>query len=388
MIEINNPADCCGCTACVSVCSHGAIQLSADTEGFLYPIVNKEKCVGCNLCEKVCPIKKRKEEQETNAKITVKEYYALRHKDKDILYNSSSGGAFSLIAENILEKKGVVCGVEYSEKGVVRHAFAENKTELYRFRGSKYSQSDIRGIFPRIKNYLKNNRYVLFSGTPCQVDGLRRFLMKDYPKLVTIDLVCHSVPSPLIFKEYIEYASKVLKNKVVGIDMRYKRTCGWSHRFSYRFHFENGKSTIDPLWVVNWGRLFFSELINRPSCGECQYTNLNRSGDFTIADFWDDDHKRPDIYSKDGTSLLLVNTEKGQRLFQEMKEQSSFWSISKDEAMQPCLRHQTAPNKEREQFWKYYHSCGFRKTYNLYFADSCYELVKKIIKRILYHGAK
>ena len=138
----------------------------------------------------------------------------------------------------------------------------------------------------------------------------------------------------------------------MGIDMRYKRTCGWSHRFSYRFHFENGKSTIDPLWVVNWWRLFFSELINRPSCGECQYTNLNRSGDFTIADFWDDDHKRPDIYSKDGTSLLLVNTEKGQRLFQEMKEQSSFWSISKDEAMQPCLRHQTAPNKEREQFWK------------------------------------
>lgn len=382
MIEILRKEDCCGCSACVSMCNQSAIEFKQDEEGFLYPVINKDNCVNCGLCDKVCPLKRRLSDPQTSSIVTVKEYYALRHKNKDILDNSSSGGAFSLIAEYVLKKKGVVCGVEYSSDGVVHHAFAENLKDLEKFRGSKYAQSDIRGTFRDIKKFLKADRYVLFSGTPCQIDGLKKYLMKDYTKLITVDLVCHSIPSPLIYKEYTEYASRILGHRIVGIDMRYKRTYGWSHRYSYRFHLENGKSTIDPLWIVNWGKLFFSELINRPSCGECQYTNLNRPGDFTIADFWDDSHKRPDIYSKEGTSLFLVNTEKGQHIFDEFKNAADCWAITKEEALQPCLVHPTVQNPKRKDFWEYYHRKGFRKTYKKYFAEKKIRTIKKIIKII------
>lgn len=383
MIEISRKEDCCGCSACVSICNHNAIQFKQDEEGFLYPVINKDKCVNCGLCDKVCPVKQRKLDSNVCSINTVKEYFALRHKNKETLFKSSSGGAFSLIAEYVLEKGGIVCGVEYSSDGIVRHAFAENVNELEKFRGSKYTQSDIRGIFRSIKKFLKADRLVLFSGTPCQVDGLKRYLMKDYLKLITVDLVCHSIPSPLIYNEYTEYASKILGRKVVGIDMRYKRTYGWSHRFSYRFHFENGRSTVDPFWIVNWGKLFFSELINRPSCGECQYTNLNRPGDFTIADFWDDSHKRPDIYSRDGTSLFLVNTVKGQNIFAELKGVVDCWEITKEEALQPCLVQPTVQNPKRKEFWEYYYKKGFRKTYKKYFVEGKILIIKKNIKIIL-----
>lgn len=383
MIDISRKEDCCGCSACISICNNNAIQFKQDEEGFFYPAINKEKCVNCGLCDNICPVKERKATPNIKSEISVKEYYALRHKDKDTLLNSSSGGAFSLIAEYVLEQGGIVCGVEYSSNGVVRHAFVESKDELKRFRGSKYSQSDIRGIFRKIKMFLKEDRAVLFSGTPCQVDGLKKYLMKDYAKLVTLDLVCHSIPSPLIYREYTELASRRLGHKVVGIDMRYKRTYGWSHRFSYRFQFENGKSTIDPLWIVNWGKLFFSELINRPSCAECEYTNLNRPGDFTIADFWDDDHNRPDLYSKEGTSLFLVNTEKGKALFQKIKDNADYWTITKEEALQPCLLHPTIQNPKRAEFWECYRDKGFKKVYAKYFAESKVRILKKIIKIIL-----
>lgn len=380
MIEITRKEDCCGCSACISICKHAAIQFKQDEEGFFYPVTSKDRCVQCGFCDKVCPIRERKSDFQTGKIMSVIDYYALRHKNKETLANSSSGGAFSLIAEYVLQKRGVVCGVEYSSDGIVRHAFAESQNELERFRGSKYAQSDIRGIFRDIKNFLKADRYVLFSGTPCQVDGLKRYLMKDYTKLITVDLVCHSIPSPLIYKEYTEYASKILGHKVVGINMRYKRTYGWSHRYSYRFHFENGKRTVNPLWIVNWGALFFSEMINRPSCSECQYANLNRPGDFTIADFWDDSHKRPDIYSKEGTSLFLVNTNKAQSIFANIKGKADYWKITKEEALQPCLMHPTKQHPEREEFWNFYHKRGFRKTYKKYFAEKKTTAIKKIIK--------
>ena len=383
MIKIKNRTDCCGCTACASVCLHDAIMMKSDAEGFAYPLVNINKCINCGLCEKVCPIIKRKSLKDVSNKETPINYLAVRIKNKTILEKSSSGGAFSLLCNSVLNKNGVICGVEYSENGIVQHVIVDNEKDLERLRGSKYVQSKIDDIYSQIKILLQKERWVLFSGTPCQVDGLRSFLRKDYPTLITVDLVCHSIPSPLIYKEYLSYCSKKLHHEVVSIDMRYKKTYGWSHRYSYRFLYKNGKNTIDPIRIANWGKLFFSELINRPSCGTCQYTNLNRPGDFTIADFWDDNHKRPDIYSKEGTSLLLINTEKGQNLFEEVKQQCDYWKITREEALQPCLISPTIPNKEREVFWEYYHSNGFEKTYKKYFAISNYVILKQVVKKIL-----
>lgn len=380
MIQIKDKSDCCGCSACVSICNHNAINFKSDEEGFLYPHINKTKCIDCGLCNIVCPVLSRKADPLTSSTTTTLNYYAIRHKDKNVLETSSSGGAFSLLADWILSRNGVVCGVEYSSTGKVQHAFVEKREDICKLRGSKYVQSDISGIYNKIKTILKQDRYVLFSGTPCQVDGLKKFLRKDYEKMLTVDLVCHSIPSPLIFKEYLELASKKLKNKVLSIDMRYKKTYGWSHRYSYRFNLENGKNVVDPLWIVNWGRLFFSELTNRPSCGECQYTNFNRPGDFTIADFWDDEHKRPDIYSKEGTSLLLVNSDKSKNILDEIASQCRLWEITKDEALQPCLLHTTKQNPLRDEFWEYYYKFGFEKTYKRFFAENKITLIKKIIK--------
>lgn len=381
MIEIKNPADCCGCTACASICNHDAITMKPDALGFLYPEVDKVNCVDCGLCEKVCPIQSRKEIDKT--KETPLQYKAIRIKDEDVLEVSSSGGAFSMLANIIFGIGGVVCGVEYTENGMARHTIIERKNDLYKLRGSKYVQSDILGIFQEVKNRLKRGQYLLFSGTPCQIDGLKHFLRKEYSNLLTVDLVCHSIPSPMVYKDYMSYCSKVLGHEIKSIDMRYKNTYGWSHRYSYRFNFKNGKSTVDPPYVVNWGKIFFSDMINRPSCGDCQYTNLNRVGDFTIADFWDDNRKRPDIYSKKGTSLLLINSEKAQQILNENPGGLYSWDITKEEALQPSLCHVTKQNEKQDDFLNDYFNKGFEYAYKTYFADSNYQIMKNLIKKII-----
>lgn len=381
MIRIINKEDCCGCSACVSICPKTAIRFIQDSEGFDYPHVDVDKCVECGLCEKICPIIQRKSIDKSVANPL--QYKAVRIKDKKILSESSSGGAFTILADIIFDLNGCVCGVEYSEEGLPHHIIIDNKEELYKLRGSKYVQSNILGIFSAIKQRLLNGQYVLFSGTSCQVDGLKKYLRKDYANLLTVDLVCHSIPSPLIYKEYLTYCSKKLKKEIVSIDMRYKKTYGWSHRYSYRYCFKDGKSVIDSPFVVNWGRLFFSEMINRPSCGDCQYANLNRVSDFTIADFWDDDKKRTDIYSKDGTSLLLVNTEKGINALRNCQNNFYSWNITKEEALQPSLCHSTKHSDKRDEFWNFYYNNGFENSYNRYFADTKYVILKKIIKKII-----
>ena len=336
MIRIINKEDCCGCSACISICPKTAINFIQDSEGFNYPHVDVDKCVECGLCEKTCPIIQRKSIDKTVANPL--QYKAVRIKDKKILSESSSGGAFSILADIIFDLNGCVCGVEYSEEGLPHHIIIDSKAELYKLRGSKYVQSNILGIFPAIKQRLLKGQYVLFSGTSCQVDGLKKYLRKDYANLLTVDLVCHSIPSPLIYKEYLTYCSK---------------------------------------------RLFFSEMINRPSCGDCQYANLNRVSDFTIADFWDDDKKRIDIYSKEGTSLLLVNTEKGINALESCQNNFYSWNITKEEALQPCLCHTTKPSDKRDEFWDFYYKNGFENSYNRYFADTKYVILKKIIKKII-----
>lgn len=329
MISIADKAQCCGCTACASICMHKAITMQPDEEGFLYPIVNLDLCTDCGLCEKSCPIIKR---NSVNGVSNQKALYAARHTDRETLLDSSSGGVFWALVEFTLGKKGIVCGVEYSPTMVVRHAFAETVEDCKRFMGSKYVQSDLNDIYPKIKSYLNDNRYVLFIGTPCQVEGLNLYLRKNYETLITADLVCHAVPSPLIFQEYVALINKKMRGKLRAIDMRYKRICGWSHRYSYKYSFDTCKSICDPSNISNWGRLYFSRLIDRPSCHACRFTNFCRSGDFTLADFWDDSEKRPELHSTDGTSLLLVNSDKAFKLIDEFSTALALWPVTQEEA--------------------------------------------------------
>lgn len=380
MIKIKKSEDCCGCSACLSICNHNAIVFKEDVEGFKYPMIEEGKCINCGLCEMACPILYRKVK---DIRPTPKAYFAARHKNIVTLRNSSSGGAFTAIAGSVIELGGVVCGVEYDNDGVVRHSFSETMEGIRSFMGSKYVQSEIQGVYNQIKTYLKSDRWVLFTGSPCQVEGLKLFLRKPYENLLTVDLVCHAVPSPLIYKQYINMCSTKLAKRVMSINMRYKQTYGWSHRFSYCFYFENGQKAVDPVWVVNWGKIFFSQMINRPSCHSCKYSNLDRPGDFTIADFWDDKKNRPDLYSCEGTSLLMVNTNMGLDLINKLYDSIDLWKITKDEAMQPCLIRPTCSNQRRQEFWEFYLLRGFDAAYKKYFGDSKYVITKKIVKQII-----
>lgn len=222
MIEIRNKRDCCGCNACVQKCPQQCIGQSEDAEGFIYPQVDKARCVGCGLCEKVCPVINQ------NPKSKPLKVMAGRNGNEEIRMVSSSGGAFTLLAGEIIGRGGVVFGARFDENWNVVHSYTECTDGLAAFRGSKYVQSRIGETFSQAEKFLKQGREVLFTGTPCQIAGLRRFLGKEYDNLLSMDIVCHGVPSPGVWKEYLKQTTQNLSpiGRIVGINFRDKRT-GW-----------------------------------------------------------------------------------------------------------------------------------------------------------------
>ncbi len=372
MIQLNRKEDCCGCTACESICGKNAIVLRPDEEGFLYPQVDVSKCVDCHLCEVVCPIITRKKGID---KIENQHFYAVRHNDEGILMSSSSGGAFSAIAQVVLDHGGIVYGATYDENMVVRHVAIEKVEGLWKLRGSKYVQSDIRGIFKEIKSLLSLGRYVLFSGTPCQVDGLKNYLRKNYEHLITIDLVCHAAGSPLLFNNYIEYMETKLKGRIRWMNMRDKSKWGWSHRFLQSVDLESGLKIYNDSNMISWWSIYYSHLANRPACHECQYTNYCRPGDITLADFWDDEQNRPELRSDRGTSLIIVNSNKGKIILDSIKD-LSLWEVTQKEAWQPCLEAPTPANIRRDVFWQVYLQKGYQYAFRKFFCVSKATLLK------------
>ena len=254
MINIKDPKDCCGCTACASICAHNAITMKTDALGFLYPEVDTTKCVNCGMCDKVCAFNGN---YDLSLNFPEPKAYGVRHKDMMEVETSRSGAAFIAISDWILAHGGVVYGAGYTDHFRVVHKRATNKEERDEFKGSKYVQSDLSNIYRQIKCYLAEGRYVMFSGTPCQVAGLKLFLRKPYSNLLMVDLICHSVPSPLIFKDYVNFVEKKNNKKLESIKMRDKEK-GWSHRFYYRYLFRDGTSIgSDTLNCEHWGRFYF-----------------------------------------------------------------------------------------------------------------------------------
>lgn len=382
MITLNRKEDCCGCGACVSACHYVAISFTVDAEGFSYPVVNEQKCVNCGVCKQVCPLIHRPKNDSFNV---ASRFYAVWLKDKQALKNSSSGGAFWALAQWVIGLGGVVAGAAYSDEMQVNHEMAFSLCEAQRFRGSKYVQSNTEGIYYKIEKELKTGRVVLFTGTPCQVEALKLFLRKPYVNLITVDLICHGVASPKLFADYVSKVNRLYHNRLSSINMRDKSLIGWGHTYSYRFHFKTGKSVVDAVRVSNWGRFYFSELINRPACHECAFANLKRSGDITLADYWDDRNLRPDLYSKEGVSLFMVNTSKGLDAFEAIQHSIFFSEITGGEAMQSQLKHSTRANSERTDFWILYQEKGFEAVYSHYFKDPFYRRLGRKLKR-LYTG--
>ena len=259
MIHIDNKHDCCGCTACTSICGSNAIAMQTDKEGFLYPHINNECCTECNLCEKVCPIIYRDRQKNVKLPLNV---YALHHKDINIWYKSSSGGAFTALAEECLKMKGIVYGATLTKDFVVVHRGEQTAKGILNFRGSKYVQSDIQGIYNDIRHQLRNGRQVIFSGTPCQVEGLKCFLIKKYDNLTTIDILCHGVPSPQIFADYIQYIKQHSVDNLQQIFMKDK-TFGWEYP-NLRLYYKHDNTEFNTPLANLWNKILkFPTQINR-----------------------------------------------------------------------------------------------------------------------------
>lgn len=373
MLKITDKKDCCGCTACASVCKHGSITLKPDNEGFFYPYVDESKCIDCGLCEIVCPIiKYRKIPKKANPQI-----YGAVNKNYKQYMNSASGGIYILLAEYIISIGGVVCGAAYGKDWDVYHDFAENIVDCSLFQSSKYTQSDIRGIYLKIKTLLKNGRTVLFTGTPCQVAGLKGFLRKDYDNLLCIDLICHGVPSPRLYRDYLDFISQ--GKKISRINFKHKSVN--KPKTYLRVDFFDGTNMQECLKTNVWDRLYFGHCAIRPSCHDCQFAHFNRVGDITIGDFWGIRKYYPNFHPKDCPSLVFVNNIKGQTLFDIICSNLDIIHCTQNEVLQPQLHEPTKQSPHRKLFWKQYELYGFSKIVKEYGGYTIKNRVKDYIKR-------
>lgn len=325
MIEIKIKEECCGCESCVQCCPKHCISFKSDNEGFFYPIADREICIVCGLCEKVCPILNPMQERMPL------QVLAAKNLDNEIRLTSSSGGIFTLFAEHTIKACGVVFGARFNDKWEVVHDCTETTDGIALFRGSKYVQSRIGDVYLKAEQYLKAGREVLFSGTPCQIAGLKRFLRKEYENLTTVDFLCHGVPSPKVWNSYLKetFARKCKKiqfcispyakcNLLVKKIAFRDKTLGWK-KFSFVLALSalsksGEKNTVlfrESKYKNLYLRAFLRNLILRPSCYCCKFKGFSSGSDLTIADFWSINKDLPHTNDHKGHSLCFVNTERG-----------------------------------------------------------------------------
>lgn len=348
MISIDNKFNCCGCTACSSICSHGAITMVPDSLGFLYPKTNAELCINCGLCDRVCQFHEKYERYDN---YDTPYAFQFRLLQEDQLKKSQSGGAFFAIADRFIASGGIVYGAAFTNTWRVTHQKAVDNQSLSTLRMSKYVQSDVRGIFSQIKEELTNGNSVLFSGTACQVAGLKSAVPKRlHEKLFCIDIICHGVPSPKIWEDYLAYLQDLRGSHIVRACFRDKRF-GW-HGARESFLYENGKEDFRK--TNNY--LYFSGLSMRESCSHCHFTNLKRVGDISVGDQWGLSKDSP--YEDDkGLSLVLVNSEKGKQIFECIEKNAQ--KISLQDCIQPQLCHPSSLNPAHQKFVRDYETKGF-----------------------------
>lgn len=347
MIKIKNVQDCCGCSACVQRCPKQCITMAEDNEGFLYPQVDTSKCVDCHLCEKVCPVINQDEAR------TPLEVYAAKNSDDDIRLKSSSGGIFTLLAEQTIKGGGVVFGACWDKDWNVKHDYIDNISDLQRFRSSKYLQSVIGDNYLKAEQFLKTGRKVMFTGTPCQIAGLKHFLRKEYHNLLAVEVICHSVPSPGVWQQYLTTRLQTLKwekSDIRNISFRDKKT-GWK---TYSFVIENkdGNSFIELSSKNAFMRGFLADLYTRPSCHACPAKQLRSGSDLTLGDFWGIESLMPEIDDDKGVSAIIVNSDKGKQVLHNINVE--LYEVQYDEltTRNPALVKSFPITPKRNEFFK------------------------------------
>lgn len=346
MININSKFDCCGCGACNQICPQQCINMEFDSEGFLYPRVIEKDCIKCGRCLSVCPclIKRSK---STNSGV-----YACKAKDDDLRLKSSSGGIFTLLSEWILSNNGVVFGAAFDKSMQVNHISVERLDELYKLRGSKYVQSNIGNSYKYAETILKSGKQVLFSGTPCQISGLKSYLKKEYDNLLCVDIICHGTPSPLVWKHYVEHKELINGLRIGNAYFRDKKW-GWN-KLCLTINYENDitknyKSEEDAYYAG-----FLDNLFLRPSCHECRFRNFTSGSDITIGDYWGIKKMHPHMYDDIGVSALFINTLKGEDVFSKINNQIIVQDSSLENVIEcnPNVIYDTIPHRNRKRFFE------------------------------------
>lgn len=372
MIEIINEKECSGCHACYSVCIKECISMQEDNEGYLYPSVDKNKCINCGICNQKCPILNKNKRNESIVA------YACYSNNNSIRIQSSSGGMFSLLAEQILNQGGVVFGAKYDDDFNVVHDYTESIDELYKFRGSKYVQSIIGENLKITKKFLDEGRLVLFSGTPCQVDGLIRFLGKEYENLITIDIICHGVPSKKVWNLYKECID--INGDIESVNFRDKSVSweDYGFKITYKNRPEFKQLAKDNLYM----RGFVNDFYLRPSCYDCKFKGINRSSDITLGDFWGIDNILPKLNDKKGTSIVIIQNNKGKNLFDKILENITFKEVDINQVVKYNKSIIESPIKsdKRDKFFYYINKFKFNQAIDLSMENSNINTIKKSIK--------
>ena len=377
------PKNCTGCYACVNICPMECIDMEEREGGFQYPKINKSLCISCGQCENVCPVLHAPEIG------TCFKALAIKNKNDEIRYQSSSGGFFSVLAEWVMNKGGIVFGAEYTEKFQVRHVSITNKDQLYKLQGAKYTQSVLGSCLKKVKCELLTGRLVLFSGTPCQCAALQSFLGKKYKNLIMADLVCHGVPAPKVWEAYIEHRIKKENNGLlpVRINMRSK-VSGWSY-YGYSIEFDYGQNkrtyihNSDDLFMKS----FISNLCLRESCSKCKFKGVNRCTDFTLGDYWGIWNQISNFDDNKGVSVVFVHSDKGKSILDVLSSDCNILEVKIEDAYKdnPSVVSSSKLHAGRDDFLRKIDSLSFEEQVEKFLSTNNIEninLMKKIIRKI------
>lgn len=353
MIHITEKKLCCACGACVQICPKSCIEFEEDTEGFFYPVIDEQKCIDCGLCEKSCPIltKTKRDAQKNERLAETRKAFVAYNCDASVRLDSSSGGVFSALASYIISKGATVYGAAFDENFCVHHIAVRNNGELEKLRGSKYIQSRTEQTFKEVKKKLDNNEMVLYSGTPCQIAGIKTFLKKNYSNFYTVAILCHGVPSLKLWRTYLNEIEQKYKSKVNGISFRDK-VSGWKN-YSVTMTFDNHNRYKRDHRDNEYMTLFLSNVCLRPSCHDCKFKDYNDPADITIGDCWGAENHLSDMEDGKGTSIVIVHTQKGNNLLEQIMGSLSICEADLD-TIWPCnsdSRISVKPHPKRKAFF-------------------------------------
>lgn len=365
---------CSGCRACEKSCNMNAIAMQNNEEGFLYPVIDETKCINCGKCSKACPM-------ESVNGVRPLAVYAAVHRDRNVLLNSSSGGMFTAIAQAIINAGGVVFGCVMDSEFNVHQKAATDADSLSQMRGSKYVQSDTMNTYLEVEDLLKEGQLVLYTGTPCQIAGLKSYLGKDFTNLFTIDLVCHGVPSPELFKQHISWLESRCHGKLNCYYFRTKvKARGQDNLLYYYLYYydefkkyKHGPANLDPYYTA-----FRKKMIYRESCYQCPFACGERHGDFTIGDYWKVERYHPELKGTPGVSILCINSDKGMILFKDIKDQLLLIKccLENVQKVSTNMREPSSRPSERDKVYKYIAENGYEAWANKYLKSKRYRLMR------------